>query len=203
MQELLSLVLTPWVGGAVLAAAAGLWAWRRGRLHRQGFGALAQRLNLQLGEDGQAVSGLLAGRNVRAWAEPGEAGGATCVQVELLGVLPATEHLPPQLLCAWAAAVEARERGGLSALGAEVREQLQRLSPRVAALLEDAPLQALLLAAVRANERTWIERGQLHVSRRVPLRRASVLEAFVEEALALAVALSSAMHGPRRLGRAG
>ena len=40
MQELLSLVLTPWVGGAALAAAAGLWAWRRGRLHRQGFGGI-------------------------------------------------------------------------------------------------------------------------------------------------------------------
>lgn len=207
MPELSPISIALWAGLGVLLVAGALLVRRRGqRAHLRSLRALSLRLGLQLDEDGQAVSGRLAGREVRAWVEhPPRARdeGATFVRVDLLGVFPAAERLDAALLAAWVEEAGARERGGPSVLSPEASAQLAGLSPHVQALLEDPGLRSRLLAFLRANHRAWIERGQLHVCRRLRLRKASVLESFVEEALALAVALSSATHGSRRLERAG
>ena len=197
MRELSPLFLALWVGCCLLGAAGVVWAWRSRRAHLRSFAVLSQRLGLQLELDRRTVSGRLAGREVRVWfaLEPGASGdGCTLVRVDLLGVFAPDERLDAALLGAWAQQVEGQG-------GAEAGAQLAALSPRSQALLEEPRLRAALLASLRANDGTWIERGQLHLRRRARLRHASVLEAFLEEALALAVALSSATHGARRLER--
>jgi hypothetical protein len=202
MPELSPLFFAAWAGTLLLSAVGLAWTWRSWKAHRRSYVLLSERLGLTLEASGLAVSGLLAGREVRAWYEPdprvkGE--GSTLVRVDLLGVLRTEEPLDAAQLEAWAQqAVE-----GAAWLSPEARARLEALSPRVWALLEEPRVQALLRTSLKAHDGTWIERGQLHLRRQGRPRHASVLEALLEEALGLAVALSSATHGARPLEHAG
>ena len=182
-----------WVGLCALLLAlllgAGALRLRARRAHRRSFARLSLRLGLQLRAGGRDAHGMVAGRELAIWAEDAQGSRLTCVRVELADVFPGGESVSAELLEAWAAAApDTRASAGPAALGA-----------RVAQLLEEARVQALLLAFQRANLRTWIEAGQLHAQRDGRSQeQVRLLEAFVVEALSLAVALSAAVHGPQQ-----
>jgi hypothetical protein len=195
MPELSPFFSAAWVGTLLLVVLGAAWNRRSRQVHRRSYSLLSERLGLELEASRLAVSGLLAGRQVRAWYEPEPRSnglGSTLVRVDLLGVLGAEEPLDAAQLEAWAQQAVL----GAAWLTPEARARLEALSPRVWALLEEPRVQALLRASLKTLDGAWIERGQLHLRRRGRPRHASVLEALLEEALALAVALSSATHAP-------
>jgi hypothetical protein len=184
--------LLPWGVALPLVGLLGvLGGWLLGAPRRT-LARVAERLGLQLRADRQGASGALAGRAVWVWTEKRAQGLVTLLRVDLGGVLPVELQVEPALLRAWQAEAAGPGEGAVRPV----------LGPRLTALLGAHEVQPRLLAFLRANAETWFEAGELRACRTERMRQVRELESYVEEGLALAIALSTATHG-QRLGQVG